>query len=216
MKENYNYKGFDIVHTIKPRMKNIYLRIGEDGLINISSPNISKKEVYELIDKKEAWIKKSLHSVAQKPQLVLGEEILFFGETYVLDEHSQFKTLKYQCINNSQEQIKIHYQNFYYREAYFHLEKRLAHFATLMQLQPTEMKLRRMKRQWGNCRSNGVITFNIHLMQAPKECIDYVVVHELAHMIHMNHSKAFHALVDTYLPQSKEKMVLLKQFSASI
>jgi len=53
-------------------------------------------------------------------------------------------------------------------------------------------------------------------MQAPQECIDYVVVHELAHMVHMNHSKAFHHLVEQYLPESKVKRMRLKMFSASI
>ena len=216
MKSNYSYKGFEIIHTIKPRMKNIYFRIGDDGVVSISSSKISKKRVYELIDEKEAWIANALQKISQKPQTTLGKEILYFGETYTLLEHPHFAKLHKKCENSSQEEIILHYQNFYKREATKHLQERLEHFATLMHLSPKEMKLRRMKRQWGNCRSNGVITFNIHLMQAPTECIDYVVVHELAHMVHMNHSKAFHDLVEQYLPQSKKKRALLKQFSASL
>ena len=197
-------------------MKNIYFRIGDDGVVNLSSSKISKKRVYELIDEKEAWISKAIEKVSQKPKLELGKEILYFGETYTLEEHPHFSRLHQKCAVSECEEIKSHYQNFYKREATQYLKTRLDYYAASMNLKPTEMRLRRMRRQWGNCRSNGIITFNIHLMQAPKECIDYVVVHELAHMVHMNHSKAFHTLVEYHLPQSKEKRVKLKQFSASI
>lgn len=197
-------------------MKNIYFRITDAGQVTVSSSKISKKRVFELIDEKEAWIAKALQKVAEKPRLALGEEILYFGETYPLEYHPHFAALKAKCENCAQEQIEMHYQNFYKKEAQSYLQERLNHFSVVMGLQPKEMKLRRMKRQWGNCRSSGVITFNIHLIQTPKECIDYVIVHELAHMVHMNHSKAFHALVEQYLPQSREKRALLKRFSASL
>ena len=216
LKTNYSYKGFKIIHTIKPRMKNIYFRIGDDGVVSVSSSKISKKRVYELIDEKEVWITKAIEKVSQKPQPELGKEILYFGETYTLKDHPHFSKLQQKCAVSEAQEIKKHYQNFYKKEATQYLETRLDYYAAAMGLKPTEMKLRRMKRQWGNCRSNGVITFNIHLIQTPKECIDYVVVHELAHMVHMNHSKAFHALVEKYLPQSREKRTRLKQFSASL
>jgi len=212
----YTYKGFEIEHIIKPRMKNIYFRITDSGEVTVSSSKISKKRVFELIDEKEVWIAKALQRVTEKPRLVKGKEILYFGETYPLEYHPQFAKLKQKCDNSEEEKIDTHYQNFYKKEAQSYLQERLDHFSIVMGLNPKEMKLRRMKRQWGNCRSNGVITFNIHLMQTPKECIDYVIVHELAHMVHMNHSKAFHTLVEQYLPQSREKRALLKRFSASL
>ena len=195
-------------------MRNIYLRINDDRTLAVSSSKISKKRVYELIDEKEQWITKALHKIAQRPTSTLGEEILYFGENHTLSEHTTFETLLKKCNNATPEKITALYQTFYKDEATHYLQERLDHYATQMDLKPKEMRLRRMKRQWGNCRSSGIITFNIHLMKAPKECIDYVVVHELAHMVHMNHSKAFHTLVERHLPQSKEKRVELKRFSA--
>ena len=196
-------------------MKNIYLRIGNDGVIAVSSSKISRKRVYELIDEKEQWIEKALRKVAQKPSVVKGKEILYFGEVYALSSFPYSDTLAYVC-QACNTDINSYYQNFYKKEALTYLKGRLEYFANIMNLEPKEMRLRRMKRQWGNCRSSGVITFNIHLMQVPKECIDYVVVHELAHMVHMNHSKAFHALVEQYLPQSGAKRTRLQAFSASL
>jgi len=197
-------------------MKNIYFRIQPEGIVRISSSKITQKRLFELVDEKASWIEQALRKEALTPKITLGEEILYFGEIYPLAYHPDFRVLYEQCQKGDEMQIVRRYQRFYKREATRYLKERLNYFANIMQLQPKEMKLRSMKRQWGNCRSNGIITFNIHLMQVPKECIDYVVIHELAHMVHMNHSKAFHSLVEQYLPQSNTKRIMLKQFSASI
>ena len=197
-------------------MKNIYFRIGDDGVVKVSSSKISQRRLFELIDEKERWITNALQKVETKPRFVKGEEVLYFGEVYPLGYHPRFAVLKQRVEALTKEKQERHYHHFYKKEAEVYLKERLEYFSVLMGLSPKEMKLRRMRRQWGNCRSSGVITFNTQLIQVPKECIDYVVVHELAHMVHMNHSKAFHNLVEQYLPQSREKRKRLKQFSASL
>ena len=77
MTTKYSYKGFEIEHIIKPRMKNIYFRITDDGQVTVSSSKISKRRVFELIDEKEAWINKALQKVTEKPRLVKGKEVLY-------------------------------------------------------------------------------------------------------------------------------------------
>jgi len=216
LNRSFSYKGLEIEHQVNTKMKNIYLRIGDDGKVIVKSSRISEKRLLALIDEKEGWITKALSSVAEKPRVRLGEEILYYGEVYPLDYHPLFENLRNKCEGAQEEKLHRHYQQFYKNEAQRHLQERLDYFAARMDLKPKEMKLRHMKRQWGNCRSNGVITFNINLIQVPKECIDYVVVHELAHMVHMNHSRAFHDLVEQHLPQSREKRALLKRFNASL
>jgi len=72
-----------------------------------------------------------------------------------------------------------------------------------MGLSYTEIKFRKMKSRWGSCSSKKTITLNTELMKVKKELIDYVLVHELAHLKHMNHSKEFHSLVENYLSDSK-------------
>ena len=84
------------------------------------------------------------------------------------------------------------------------VENRVAYFAKLMSLHYTQLKFRKMKRRWGSCSSLGIITLNKALFFVDQELLDYVIVHELAHLQHMNHSKEFHALVKHYLPQEKE------------
>jgi predicted metal-dependent hydrolase len=216
LNRSFRYKGFDIEHVVNARMKNIYLRIGDDGRVVVKSSKISERRLLALIDEREQWITKALHNIAERPKAELGEEILYFGEIYPLDYHPSFEKLRSRCESAPKETLHRHYQHFYRSEAQSYLRERLEYFALRMELRPKEMKLRHMRRQWGNCRSNGVITFNINLIQVPKECIDYVVVHELAHMVHMNHSKAFHDLVEQHLAQSREKRALLKRFNASL
>lgn len=85
----------------------------------------------------------------------------------------------------------------------------------MMDLHFNEVKYRKMKSRWGSCSSAKVLTFNTELIKTKKELIDYVVVHELAHLKHMNHSRAFHSFVDRYLPNSKGYRQELKKVKIS-
>jgi predicted metal-dependent hydrolase len=83
------------------------------------------------------------------------------------------------------------------------LRDRVEYFAQEMRLDFKELKFRKMKSRWGSCTSDKVITLNSELTKLKCELIDYVVVHELSHLVHMNHSREFHAFVEKYLPGSK-------------
>lgn len=89
------------------------------------------------------------------------------------------------------------------------LASRVEYFSKKMNLSFSELKFRKMKRRWGSCDSKKRITLNTYLYNTTKEQIDYVVVHELAHLVHMNHSKEFHLLVNDYIPFAKS---IQKQF----
>ena len=91
------------------------------------------------------------------------------------------------------------------------VENRVVYFAQLMSLHYSQLKFRKMKRRWGSCSSTGVITLNKALFFVEDKLLDYVIVHELAHLRHMNHSKKFHALVKHYLPQEKEYRKALQE-----
>ena len=69
--------------------------------------------------------------------------------------------------------------------------------------EPKEVKIRNMKN-WGNCKQNGVITLNLNLAKKPKICLEYVLIHELCHLIEFNHSKKFKMLMDRNCPNWQE------------
>lgn len=91
------------------------------------------------------------------------------------------------------------------------LPQRTAYWAERMGLSPTQIRITSARRRFGSCSSEGHICYSWRLMQYPPEAIDYVVVHELAHLKYMNHSPAFHALVARYLPDHKARRALLKR-----
>ena len=94
-----------------------------------------------------------------------------------------------------------------------YMKERVSFFAKKMGLIYNELKFRRMKRRWGSCSNKGRITLNLYLFNTSKELIDYVIVHELSHLVQMNHSKKFHKVVEFYMPQAKELEKKLQAFS---
>ena len=85
-----------------------------------------------------------------------------------------------------------------------YMKQRVELYAKKMGLIYNEIKFRRMKRRWGSCSSKKDITLNLYLYNTSKELIDYVIVHELAHLVQMNHSKKFHKIVMFSMPNTKE------------
>lgn len=90
------------------------------------------------------------------------------------------------------------------------LPDRVAHYAAIMGVTPTSVKITSARTRFGSCSGKNGICFSLYLMQYPEEAIDYVVVHELAHIRHYDHSPAFYAEVAKVLPDYKERMKLLK------
>ena len=96
------------------------------------------------------------------------------------------------------------------REAKEYFLPRAEQYAVLMGVKYSKIRITSAKRRFGSCNSNGVICFSYRLMLYPEAARDYVVVHELAHLVHMNHSPAFYSLIARYMPDYKERKHLLK------
>lgn len=90
------------------------------------------------------------------------------------------------------------------------LPGRVAHYAAIMGLTPTGVKITSAKKRFGSCSQRNGLCFSCLLMRYPPDAIDYVVVHELAHIHHKNHSPAFHALVQSILPDAAARRALLR------
>ncbi len=90
------------------------------------------------------------------------------------------------------------------------LPKKVAYYSALMGLKPNSVKITSAKKRFGSCSSKGGICFSYRLMLYPDNAIDYVVVHELAHLKHHNHSKQFYDLVRRYMPDYKQREKILK------
>ena len=91
-----------------------------------------------------------------------------------------------------------------------YFEAKTADFANLMGLKYSRIRITGAKTRFGSCSSAGNICFSFRLMLYPESAREYVVVHELAHLVEMNHSKRFYRIVEKYLPDYKERKKLLK------
>ena len=98
----------------------------------------------------------------------------------------------------------------YIRRAKACLPQRVAYYSERMGLCPTQVRITGARTRFGSCSSQGHICFSWRLMQYPPEAIDYVVVHELAHLRYMNHGAEFYALIARYLPDWKARRALLR------
>ncbi len=111
-------------------------------------------------------------------------------------------------------QVCRNIQAFMQKQAVTYLEPKLAHYAQQIGVEPKSLTVKGYKSRWGSCYADGRIQFNWRLMQAPSWVVDYVVVHELCHLVHANHSKAFWDLVNHHYPQAPEAKRVMKTHGA--
>jgi hypothetical protein len=93
------------------------------------------------------------------------------------------------------------------------LKRRIAILSEQMHLVPTKLSIRAQRSKWGSCNANGNITLNMRLMHATAEVIDYVIIHELAHLRELNHSSRFWLLVEKYCPDRRLHQAWLRDYS---
>lgn len=173
-----------------------------------------------LLSEKELWIRKKILEIKNHPpvKINLEDEVLLFGEIYSINalEASPLREKLEKIKTTSKQSVLKCYDTFYKKYANDVISLRVQYFSQLMHLSYSDIKFRKMKSRWGSCNSKKVLTFNTELIKIKKELIDYVVVHEIAHIQHMNHSRDFHDLVDKYLRDSKCYRKELKNIKISI
>lgn len=206
-----------ISYTLKrsPRRRSIGLQINDHGL-TVSMPlRASEKWLHSVLLEKAGWVVDKLDNWQSRKNPVQkwadGEQIQFRGETFILRVIGcRFKTppqltltelLIHVPDSSNQAAIKKSVQQWYKQEAMRVFGECVEHFAPLMGVAPRELKLTAARTQWGNCNSQGVVRLNWQLVTMPLPLIDYVVVHELAHLREMNHSPAFWRVVESACPE---------------
>jgi len=202
-----NFNDLEIVHVRNKALKNSYISVKKNGLITLKTSNVSNDYIQNLLTKKELWIRKQLEIVEKNPPLRVNiqDEVLLFGEIFSIDidEAKELRNYLKKIDISNIDNISKCYDKFYKIYAKNYLIPRVEHYSRIMELDFSEIKFRKMRSRWGSCSSKGVITLNSELIKIDKRLIDFIVVHELAHLVHMNHSKSFHSLVERYMPNAK-------------
>lgn len=208
--------GKHITYTLKRsgKRRSIGLRIDDRGL-TVSMPlRASESWLHSVLQDKAHWVVEKLDGWQSRKREALrwadGEPIPFLGEKLTLRiRQSLFPAPAQQrgrelwlfvtdeCDAAHIEQMV---SNWYRLQAAPLFAERVAHYAPLMGVAPRILKLSAAKTQWGSCSTRGTIRLNEQLIRLPLKLVDYVVVHELAHLREMNHSAAFWEVVKSACP----------------
>lgn len=207
-------------------IKNLHLSVHPpNGIVTISSPlfyDMEKVKIYAAT--KLSWIKKEqrkfIEQEREESRVYKTQESHFFlGHRYLLklEESRRAKVeiegkkivLKSSDLTNV-EQLESTLYSFYRKELRKYLQERIVYFSSLMEIEPPSFKIRKMKTKWGSCAVDQQrVWFNIELAKKPLDCIDYIVVHELVHLLERHHNKRFVLLMDQYYPNWRTQKKVL-------
>lgn len=210
--------------------KSLTITVHPDKSVQVKAPiGADLHKIETKVEKNAPWILNQkdyfLNFEPRTPErrYVNGESHLYLGRQYRL-----------QIINSKNEQVKLsggyfkvfteHFENaedllkhWYSQKAdywFFKLAKDYVKHFKRYEVSPKSIQIRDLKYRWGSCSPKHNILLNVNLIKAPKACIEYVIVHELCHLVYPNHSKNFFKLQDKEFPQWKKWKAVLEELLA--
>ena len=172
------------ITVIRTKRKTISIKVNNDLTVTVRAPIFtSDKEIGEILKSKEKWISKCIEQIKREN-----------------DELSKIDCFTAEEISKLAD------------KALDYIPGRVKYYADIIGVTYGKITIRNQKTRWGSCSSNGNLNFNNRLLFVPKELVDYVVVHELAHRKEMNHSNAFWNVVEKYMPDYKERRKKLREY----
>lgn len=208
----------------KGKRKNIYLQI-KNGKVIVKVPYyVTNKQIEEIVYKKSNWIKKSLEKYNQKNNELKkyqeGEIYKILGKEYILkinyEETNQIKVditdcniiinlpFTYKMEPNLSNKIEKIINKMYMQIIQKQLDYTMKKVTNMVGLAPKKYRVRDMKSAWGSCSSTKNISIALKLIEYSPKAFEYVVLHEVCHLKHMNHSKQFWQMVEGYMPDYKK------------
>ena len=223
--------GFIVTIIKSKRRKTMALKVDAKGVSVHIPSSLPIATAKQFISQKTSWIQKKLAQQSQQicpeKQFIDQEAFLLLGENYTLrlyksDEkprvqQSESEINFYGRINKlSTSAIRAAIIDWYKQQASNYLIARTQWFSDVTNLYPSAITIKTYKARWGSCSIKGEINFNWQLIQAPPAVIDYVVIHELCHLTHHNHSLLFWGLVNHFMPDYKQQRQWLKNHGYSL
>lgn len=222
---------FDYKVIRRPRRKTAYIAVEPDCSVRVLVPySLPDEKVLELVNRKSRWIKTKIthfQEVIQKQkqsEYVSGESFAYLGRNYRLkivpgDAVEEVKLVNGKFYVHVPQETTFEERNqlivkqltgWYKERAIIRLRQKTIRYAKQMGLVPVAVGLKDYSSRWASCHTDGKIYFNWKIMVATHSIVDYVVVHELCHLVHPDHSKQFWKLLETVLPDYAERKQWLK------
>ena len=206
---------------IHSRAKRLTLKFGPNtGFSVTAAPSSKKADLVAFLDRYDSWITQQ----NQKRNQIDTSTILFQGKPYTIKTATVPGRSLYQLDHDKHQLIidktlfqdRLNTRFIFHREFKKTLPEILKKKTIRMNLYPKKISIRDTKSRWGSCSSEGNISLSWRLMMAPPDVMEYVIIHELAHLQHMNHSKSFWQLVAQYCPNYRHHIHWLKMNGSKI
>jgi len=223
------------------RAKRTRIVVTADKIEVVAPPGVSERNIKAFVEAQQAWISAAQKRVAGRARPVAGLAPERYGEGATVPYQGRHlplalkltraKTVRVQIIDDSQliiylpaalaesdksERIRLALERWMKQQAKQHALQMVDKHAERFALQPRSLRIKTQKSRWGSCGPRNDINLNWLLMLAPPIVMEYVVVHELCHIKHKNHSKDFWALVAAHMPDYLQHRCWLKQNGASV
>ena len=202
----------------RTKRKSVALYVREQD-VEVRAPHfVGNREINDWVNSKSDWIEQRLQQQLQKshqrPKIQHNSTLLFMGvertikiiagKNQVIEDHEQLIIHSRTPDNSEKNQALI--ERWLKNEAQQYIDTRCIELAKTMEInqQISAIKYRKTRSKWGHCTSTGILQFNWLIIMAPVEVIDYLLIHELSHLTHMNHSKQFWQRVAEFCPQYRQ------------
>ncbi len=216
---------FEVTAHVNKRSKRIKIQFcSYRGLMITSPKKLSQKRLDKICIEHQDWIRtqqlkypvKTIEALPLRLELIALE--LSFELTFRIEHKNKITKATNNLLiqgNNQDKQIKI-LARWIRKQAQQLYLKKLNEWAFKTQLNYIKLSVRSQKSRWGSCSSTGTISLNDQLLFMPSSILDYIIVHELCHTVHPNHSHRFWALVEMHYPNYKQQEALLAQYAHKI
>lgn len=196
--------------------------------VTVVLPESDGRDPTQLLRDNAAWVVEKTREYdkyreqAPERRFEEGESFPYLGESYeVIVEQRPWSsvvdgTLRLAEYHVTETSVERALETLYRRNARQHFGRRADHFAEEMGVDYDQIEIRNQRTRWGSCSTNGTLGLNWRLMMAPSEIIDYVIIHELAHLREANHSPSFWSLVAEYDPGYESHSEWLAENSARL
>ena len=220
---------FETIRT--DRVKSASIDV-EDNLVKVTVPkNLSDERIEELIKGRILWIKQKLAlqataNISKPKEYVDGEAFAYLGRNYRLkcaNGTEESVKLRSGYLNvttkngkRNSEHIKAAIEQWYRTKALSRLVDKNKRYSAILKVEPTSINLKDYKAMWGSCSPKGVVSYNWRIILAPHKIVDYIVVHELCHLIEPNHSSKYWKQVRSVIPDYENSKEWLKNNGSSL
>ncbi|NJO85447.1 MAG: M48 family metallopeptidase [Synechococcaceae cyanobacterium RM1_1_27] len=206
-----------------PRRTTVSLQVSREGVTVRCPTGIPLAKVEALVFEHRDWIRRKQAELAERPlplprTFADGEMFLYLGDPLQLQRDPAGAAIRREAgillvPNGEAHVVKALISEWYVAQAQVVIPQRVEHYRHQLGVGMPPVLIRNPRKRWGSCNTKGELRFNWRIMMAPLQVLDYVVVHELCHLRHLNHSRQFWACVGSLLPDYQDRKHLLKQIS---